>query len=57
MKKKGMALETAIERVRNLRTMFKMLDRNDSRIPALDVAVAVMSEKLEERKRNGKRSE
>lgn len=55
MRKKEMPLETAIERVRNLRTMFKMLDRNDSRIPALDVAVEVMSEKLEERKKYGKR--
>lgn len=54
MKKKNMSLEAAIERVRNLRTMYKMLDRNDSRIPALDVAVTVMSEKLEEVKRDGK---
>ena len=55
MKKKNMPLEVAIERVRNLRTMYKMLDRNDSRIPALDVAVKVMSEKLEQEKRYGKR--
>lgn len=51
MKKKNMPLEVAIERVENLRTMYKMLDRNDSRIPALDVAVACMYEKLEEGKR------
>ncbi len=56
MKKKTMPLDVAIERVRNLRTMFKMLDRNDSRIPALDVAVEVMSEKLEEGKTYGKRN-
>ncbi len=51
MRKKNMPLEVAIERVQNLRTMFKMLDRNDRRIPALDVAVAVMCEKLEEGKK------
>jgi hypothetical protein len=49
MKKKSMSLEDALEKVQNLRTMFKMLDKNDSRIPALDIAIAVMSEKLEER--------
>lgn len=50
MKKKSMSLEDALEKVQNLRTMFKMVDKNDSRIPALDIAVEVMSEKLEDGK-------
>lgn len=48
MKKKTMSLEDALEKVQNLRTMFKMVDKKDTRIPALDIAIAVMSEKLKE---------
>lgn len=46
MGKKTMSLEDALEKVENLRTMFKMVDKKDKRIPALDIAIAVMSEKL-----------
>ena len=47
MAKKPMSLEDALAKVQNIRTMFKMIDKNDRRIPALDIAIAVMNEKLE----------
>lgn len=48
-KKKQMPLEDAIEKVRSIRTMYAMLDKKDSRIPALDVAIAAMEERREDK--------
>ena len=48
-KKKQMPLEDAIEKVKSIRTMYAMLDKKDARIPALDVAIAVMQERMKEK--------
>lgn len=44
-----MPLEDAIEKLRSIRTMYAMLDKKDSRIPALDVAIAAMEERREDK--------